>query len=150
MNRTRIYFYTLIFPLSILSLFVLILFISLGISFWGKLSETITENWYHILGGIISIIIGIELFGGDLENKLKTKKRFWVSFKYVMKIFGLFIVSNFLTNSIDSAKYIRGVSELIDNVFSLIVISTPIYLIMISVTSLIIGLIISKSKMGEN
>jgi hypothetical protein len=149
MNRKRIYYATLIFPLIVLATILTIGFIVRGSSFGRNLIETITKNWYHIAGGLSAIIIGIEYFGKNLENQLKTKRRLWIAFKYILKIFGFFFISNIITNTIDKAEYIDGIGDFIYKTTILILMSLPVYLILTSVVSLIIGLIISKSKLGK-
>ena len=149
MNRKKIYFVTLIFPITVVVIISIIGFIALGDSFGRSFFETLTNDWYHIIGGIGAIVLGIELFGKDLEDKLKKKKRFWVGFRYVLKIFGLFIISNIVTNTIEKAKYIDGIGDFLYKTIILTLMSLPVYLIMASMISLIIGLIISKSELGK-
>jgi hypothetical protein len=149
MNRKKIYFTTLIFPLMVLVTILTVGFILDWSYFGNSLIRTSTEEWYHIIGGIIAIILGIEYFGRNLENQLKSEKRFWVGFKYVLKVFGFFIISNIITNTIDGAKYLDGIGDVLDKIMYLIIISLPVYLIMTCLVSLIIGLIISKSELGK-
>ncbi len=149
MNRKKIYSLTLIFPIIMILTIIIIGFISLGSSFGKEVFETISKDWYHIVGGIIAIIIGVEYFGQSLEYHLQTKKRFWVGFLYVMKIFSFFIISNVITNTIDKAKHIDGIGDLLYKTAILILISLPMFLILGFLISLIIGLIISNSKLGK-
>jgi len=149
MNRKKIYFLTLIFPITVIVIISIIGFISLGGSFGRGFFESISKDWYHIVGGISAIIIGVEYFGQDLEYQLQTKKRLWVGFLYVLKIFGFFIISNIITNTVDKAKYIDGIGDLLYKTMILTLMSLPVYLISVSVVSLIIGLIISKSELGK-
>ena len=75
MNRKKIYYATLIFPLIVLATIPAIELITLGNSFVRNLIATISKDWYHIAGGLSAIIIGIEYFGKNLEKQLKSKRK---------------------------------------------------------------------------
>ena len=149
MNRKKIYSSTLIFPLTLIVIISVIGFISLGSSFGKSLLETLSKNWFHILGGVSAIILGIEYFGKNLESQLKKNRRLWIGFKYVLKIFGFFCISSIITFNIANAKYIDGIGDFLYKNMLVILISLPVYLIKATTVSLIIGLIISKSELGK-
>lgn len=150
MNRKKIYITTLILPSSIILIIILLRLIVNADLFWSDFIETITTDWYQIIGGISASILGIEIFGRNLEKKLQTKKRVWIGFIYTMKIFIFFSIANILTSLIEKSQYIDGIEDLLNKIILLILISLPVYLVLISITSLLIGIIIAKSKLGKN
>src|SRR5690554_5028104 len=134
MNRQNIYFSTLILPLSIVLIIILLGLIANTHLFWSYFIETITTNWYHIMGGVSALILSIEIFGRNLEEKLQTKERIWVGFIYTMKISALFSIANILTNLFEKSQYINGIEDLLHKTIFLIVMSLPVYLILTSIT----------------
>lgn len=150
MNRKKIYITTLILPLSIILIIIILRLIVNAHLLWNDFIKTITTDWHHIMGGISALILGIEIFGRSLEKKLQTKKRVWIGFIYTIKIFALFSIANILTNLIEKSQYIDGIGDLLYKTILLILISLPVYLILILITSLLNGIIIAKSKLGKN
>ncbi len=114
-----------------------------GLEYGGFLLETFKTNWYHIVPGIIGIIVGIEIFKKRLMTNTPTSPSFWTTFSFVFKIWTLEAIINIGTNLLEGTIKFSNY-DYFARLMSLIAISFVLFIIVVSISSLIIGGVIYK------